>query len=81
MLPMIDKYGFVCSMFDECGRTFTAEDEVYQFFKDNFNRHFQNSRAPFPLYGHARWMLNSRNAFRKAGKILVRLEEIYAPSF
>lgn len=73
MIPLKDKNGFICSMFDECGRGFTTEDEVYQFFMDNFNRHFQNSRAPFPLYGHATWMLNGNNIHRRNGKFNVKL--------
>lgn len=57
-----------CSMFDACHRYLMTEDDVYNFFKSNFDRHFKEPNAPFPMFGHASWMIHPALNFRKRGE-------------
>ena len=67
MLQLKDT-GSSCSMFDACHR-FSSQtvDGVYEFFVDNFKRHFSQSSAPFPLFTHASWMMHEAYEYRKQG--------------
>ena len=58
-----------CSMFDACHRfSSNTADGVFEFFKTNFDRHYETSTAPFPLFAHASWMMHPAFNFRKQGK-------------
>ncbi|XP_066913537.1 chitin deacetylase 8-like [Clytia hemisphaerica] len=59
-----------CSMFDACHRfSSNTPDGVFEFFKTNFDRHYETSMAPFPLFAHAAWMMHPAFDFRKQGFI------------
>uniref|UniRef100_A0A7M5ULY8 Chitin-binding type-2 domain-containing protein n=1 Tax=Clytia hemisphaerica TaxID=252671 RepID=A0A7M5ULY8_9CNID len=69
MLQMRDTAA-TCSMFDACHRySSQTEDGVFEFFKTNFDRHYETYTAPFPLFTHASWMMHPAFAFRKNGFI------------
>lgn len=52
--------GHICAMVDSCP-THLSEDEVYNMFMDNFNRHYKTNRAPFGLYFHTIWFKEKQN--------------------
>lgn len=72
-----------CDMFDQCHRyKESTPDGVYEFFKENFDRHYKLSRAPFPLFGHFSWVGAGHASleFKKLGKLFIMYIEPYIPS-
>lgn len=60
-----------CDMFDQCHRYVEdTPDGVYEFFKENFDRHYKLSRSPLPLFGHFSWVGAGHVAlqYKKEGK-------------
>ncbi|XP_046391271.1 chitin deacetylase 7-like [Ischnura elegans] len=57
VVPMVDwsnDDGIPCSMVDTCPM---IDDpvELFAFIKQNFHRHYDSNRAPFPFFIHAAW--------------------------
>ena len=46
----------VCSMFDDpkCWGPLKTADDVYNYLKSNFIRHYASGSSPFPIHGHVR---------------------------
>lgn len=58
-------------------------DGVYSFILDNFNRHYNGSRAPFGFYVHAAWFDKNPNnfaAYKKFVDYLGNLTDVYIVS-
>jgi len=68
MLSQVDDSSS-CSMFDACHRYKSTVNEVYMFFKKNFDRHFSKTSAPFPMFGHASWVMHYTWQYREEGLI------------
>ena len=51
-------------MFDACWSSPTSERDVLQFWENNFERHNQSSRAPFPMFGHLSWFERQEGRLR-----------------
>ena len=51
MTDYIDATGKHCAMIDECS-TFETVTEAYSFLVDNFKRHYNSNRSPFPMFMH-----------------------------
>lgn len=60
----------LCSLFDEpgCWKQVTTAEESYQYFKMNFDRHYENGTSPFPIGGHLRNLMNKHNEQRLEGE-------------
>lgn len=54
MVMHVDWRNGRCSMVDACSHPST-EEEVYENFMKNFNRHWKSNKAPMPLYFHSAW--------------------------
>ncbi|CAB3369415.1 Hypothetical predicted protein [Cloeon dipterum] len=65
VLPMVDwigANGYACAMVDTCVSGATGANELLEFIKTNFHRHYDNYREPFGFYVHAAWFnTNSTN--------------------
>lgn len=48
------KGGPNCAMLDACTVP-QSEDDWFNFFMNNFNKHYQENRAPFGVYSHSAW--------------------------
>ncbi|KAG1656917.1 hypothetical protein GQR58_023695 [Nymphon striatum] len=61
-LPMnqleLEKDGVSCAMVDSCN---IPGEETYDFFMNNFFRHYETNRAPLGLYFHTTWFQNYDN--------------------
>ncbi|XP_066936837.1 uncharacterized protein [Clytia hemisphaerica] len=84
-----NRKGGLCSMFDEPGcwrNSLQTADETYDYFKENFERHFTHGSSPFPIHGHANNLLGGSHGPRKEGLIrfldeLMRREDVYMVGF
>lgn len=56
--PTIDEDLAGCAMVDSCNNILTG-DQFYNFLNYNFDRHYQQNRAPMGLYFHAAWLKNN----------------------
>jgi len=45
-----------CSMVDLCLPAPTDATDAMNYFLSNFNRHYENNRAPFPVFLHETWL-------------------------
>ncbi|XP_071446809.1 chitin deacetylase 7-like [Hetaerina americana] len=59
----------ICSTPETCPNIST-EGKILQFMKDNFHRHYDGNRAPFPLLLHADWFSAHPFRFRAYKKFL-----------
>ena len=64
--------GTACSLYDDfpCWQQLNTTEDVYDYMKSNFDRHFANGTSPFPVFGHLHNLAGAANAFRKEGRIL-----------
>lgn len=51
-----------CAMVDSCSNILSGE-QFYAFLNHNFDRHYQQNRAPLGLYFHAAWLKNNPEFF------------------
>uniref|UniRef100_A0A8D8XH37 Chitin-binding type-2 domain-containing protein n=1 Tax=Cacopsylla melanoneura TaxID=428564 RepID=A0A8D8XH37_9HEMI len=56
--PNFDEYLAGCAMVDSCSNILTG-DQFYNFLNHNFDRHYDQNRAPLGLYFHAAWLKNN----------------------
>jgi len=56
--PTIDEDLPGCAMIDSCNNILTG-DQFYNFLNYNFDRHYQQNRAPLGIYFHAAWLKNN----------------------
>lgn len=56
--PNNDEYLPGCAMVDSCSNILTG-DQFYNFLNHNFDRHYEQNRAPLGLYFHAAWLKNN----------------------
>ena len=56
-----------CAVYDQCYRFAPNEDAVLEFLNNNFVRHYEQLRAPYPLAGHSQWMTGVHNEYKKKG--------------
>ncbi|KAF7281270.1 chitin deacetylase-like protein serp [Rhynchophorus ferrugineus] len=56
--PTNDEYLPGCAMVDSCSNILTG-DQFYNFLNHNFDRHYEENRAPLGLYFHAAWLKNN----------------------
>lgn len=56
--PSSDEYLPGCAMVDSCSNILTG-DQFYAFLNHNFDRHYDQNRAPLGLYFHAAWLKNN----------------------
>ncbi|RZF33215.1 hypothetical protein LSTR_LSTR009760 [Laodelphax striatellus] len=56
--PNFDEYLPGCAMVDSCSNILTG-DQFYNFLNHNFDRHYDQNRAPLGLYFHAAWLKNN----------------------
>lgn len=56
--PQNDEYLPGCAMVDSCSNILTG-DQFYNFLNHNFDRHYEQNRAPLGLYFHAAWLKNN----------------------
>ena len=48
--------GIKCGVLDTCTHPFITDESIwFNFFVNNFNRHYEGNRAPFGIYAHAAW--------------------------
>ena len=52
MTDYIDATGTHCTMIDQCATSETVTG-AYNLLMDNFKRHYENNRSPFPMFMHA----------------------------
>ncbi|XP_017078809.1 chitin deacetylase 8 [Drosophila eugracilis] len=74
MVTWTDTEGYSCSMIDAC--VYPPEDDVDELFDwmlENFNRHYEGSRAPFGMYLHAAWFSRGNNYFGAFKKFINHL--------
>ncbi|KAF5278967.1 hypothetical protein FQA39_LY05645 [Lamprigera yunnana] len=58
VVPMVDwkdLKGAPCAMVDACSNIPSDEDDLLEFMKENFHRHYNGTRSPFGFYVHAAW--------------------------
>ena len=58
MTDYTDAQGAPCAMVDECSFPKTVEG-VYNLLMDNFKKHYNGNRSPFPMFMHAGWLITS----------------------
>ena len=46
-------------MIDAC-QGLDRKDDVYKMLKENFDRHYLSTKAPFPMFTHAAWFLKKQ---------------------
>ncbi|XP_066912861.1 chitin deacetylase 7-like [Clytia hemisphaerica] len=56
-----------CTAYDQCYRFDNNKEAVFEFLLNNFVRHYNQLRAPYPLFGHSDWMTGIHNVYRKEG--------------
>ncbi|CAI6352459.1 unnamed protein product [Macrosiphum euphorbiae] len=56
--PSFDEYLPGCAMVDSCSNILSG-DQFYNFLNHNFDRHYDQNRAPMGLYFHAAWLKNN----------------------
>ncbi|XP_070508728.1 chitin deacetylase 1-like isoform X2 [Chironomus tepperi] len=56
--PSIDEDIPGCAMVDSCSNILTG-DQLYAFLNHNFERHYEQNRAPLGLYYHAAYLKNN----------------------
>ncbi|CAK1603242.1 unnamed protein product [Parnassius mnemosyne] len=56
--PNNDEYLPGCAMVDSCSNILSG-DQFYNFLNHNFDRHYDQNRAPLGLYFHAAWLKNN----------------------
>ncbi|KAH0568506.1 chitin deacetylase 8 [Cotesia glomerata] len=80
MTMWLDEKNVSCSMVDACTNIPKQAEPLSKWIIKQFERHYNNSRAPFPVFMHAAWFLRSDEYF-KAYKLfidhLVRLPDVY----
>ncbi|XP_023937311.2 chitin deacetylase 8-like [Bicyclus anynana] len=79
VIPMItwtDLGGFPCSMVDACFHTPDTEDEWFQFFFKNFQKHYFGNRAPFGFYIHEAFIRPRPHVWRAIERFLDVLNNI-----
>ncbi|KAK9739759.1 hypothetical protein QE152_g8712 [Popillia japonica] len=77
--PMVnwrDTSGYVCSMVDACIFVPTETDEILEFIKTNFHRHYDSNKAPFGFYMHAAWFQSNPNNYEAYLQFLDYLESL-----
>lgn len=76
---VFEEYG--CAFVDSCPPYF-SQDEIFDIFMTNFNRHYNSNRAPMGLYFHSTWFENKKNrrAFRKFVDEMVGRPDVYLVS-
>ncbi|XP_067122448.1 chitin deacetylase 7-like [Centruroides vittatus] len=70
---------FKCSMADACTPYPTTIDDTFEFFKENFDRHYDCNRAPFPVFLHEAWLQNEQRhkGYFKFVKWLLKKDDVY----
>lgn len=84
MLDWTDQNGIVCAMVDACVNIPSEVDELFEWFKTNFNRTYTNNKAPFGFFVHAAWFQkipNGLEAYIKFIDYLQSLEDVYIVNF
>lgn len=56
----LDIEGHTCAMVDSCP-THLSDDEVFDMFMNNFDRHYKSNKAPFGIYFHTIWFKEKQN--------------------
>jgi hypothetical protein len=69
-----------CSMVDFCLPDPVDNEDTFQYFKTNFDRHYTTNRAPFPVFLHEAWL--KIEPFREQGYFefidyLLTLDDVY----
>jgi len=77
MNPM-DIEGHTCAMVDSCP-THLSDDEVFDMFMTNFDRHYKTNRAPFGIYFHTIWFKEKQNfrVFLRFLDELIKKPDVY----
>ncbi|XP_011303655.1 uncharacterized protein Cda9 [Fopius arisanus] len=66
-VPMImwkDEKSISCSMVDACVNIPKQAEPLSKWFISQFQRHYNSSRAPFPVFMHAAWFTRSPQYFK-----------------
>lgn len=77
--PMSNEFN-TCHLLDQC--VFPSQDdntdssEIVQFLIDNFERHYNSTRAPFQINIHVQWVLNA-NRVRALTKFIDHVSKNY----
>jgi len=73
---VFEEYG--CAFVDSCPPYF-SQDEIFDIFMVNFQRHYSSNRAPLGLYFHSTWFEDKKNrkAFRKFLEEMVSRPDVY----
>ena len=76
---IFEEYG--CAMVDSCPPYF-SEEELYNIFMTNFNRHSNSNRAPLGLFFHTTWFRDKKNrrAFKKFLDEMVSRNDVWIVS-
>lgn len=77
--PMSNEFN-TCHLLDQC--VFPSQDdntdssEIVQFLIENFQRHYNTTRAPFQINIHVQWVLNP-NRLRALTKFIDQVQKMY----
>ncbi|KAK0181951.1 hypothetical protein PV327_000128 [Microctonus hyperodae] len=64
MTMWLDEKNISCSMVDACASISKDAKPISEWLIKQFERHYNYSRAPFPVFMHAAWFLRNRENFR-----------------
>ena len=68
-----------CAMADACTPQPETANETFNYFRENFERHYHDNRAPFPVYLHEAWLKNDerRDGYFQFVDWLLNQEDVY----
>jgi len=79
MTDYTDSQGEPCAMVDECSFPKTVEG-VYNLLMDNFKKHYNGNRSPFPMFMHAGWLITynySRQGLENFLNDILKMKDVY----
>ncbi|XP_044761197.1 chitin deacetylase 8 [Coccinella septempunctata] len=80
MLDLFDNKNVPCAMVDQCVNIPTDAANVTDWIIENFNRNYNNNKAPFGFYVHATWLSTNKEhvqAYKNFVDYLQTLPDVY----
>nr|XP_012556449.2 chitin deacetylase 8-like [Hydra vulgaris] len=65
--PWMNEDGSTCITFDQCLKKTKSAQEVYKVIMNNFKKHYNDNKQPFPIFSISNWFGQSNEVYRIEG--------------
>ena len=59
--------GDMCTTFDQCLKKTNSAQDVYKTIMENFEKHYNDNKQPFPIFSQSSWFGQPNEEYRIEG--------------